>query len=98
MKRCSFAVRTLLAGASLLVTGLGAAPVAQAALQFDGSPGSGTPPATLGGYTMVPSPQDTREDGTSVGDAPATATSSFSFDISPELLTIPDSWQTTGWE
>lgn len=97
MKRCSFAVRTFLAAASLFVAGLGAAPVAQAGLKFDGSPGSGAPPATLGGYTMVPSPLDTRDDGSTVSDAPATPTSSFTFDQSQEILTIPLTWCTTNW-
>ena len=95
MKRCSFAVRTLLAGACLFVAALGAAPVAHAALKFDGSPGSGAPPATLGGYTMVPSPQDSRGDDTFVSDAPATVTSSFSFGQSQELLTAGSSWCST---
>jgi hypothetical protein len=97
MKRCSFALRALLVAAPFLVAGLAAAPAAQAALQFDGSPGSGAPPSTLGGYTMVPSPQDTRSDMTSVTDAPATATSSFSFDQPLELRTIPTSWCSTNW-
>jgi hypothetical protein len=97
MKRFSSAVRTLLAGTSLLFASLAAAPAAQAALKFDGSPGSSAPPATLGGFSMVASPQDTRDDGTTVTDAPATPTSSFSFDQSQQLLTIPDTWCTSNW-
>jgi HYR domain len=80
----------------MIVAGLGAAPVAQAALNFDGSPGNGVPPATFGGYTMVPSPQATGDDGTNVSDAPATATSSFSFDQSQALQTVP-TWCNSNW-
>ena len=97
MKRCSFVVRALLTGASLFVAGLGAAPAAQAALQFDGSPGNGAPPASFGGYTMVPSPQDLGADGSDVVGAPATASSSFSFDGTQQLVTIPTSWCNSNW-
>jgi hypothetical protein len=70
-------------------------PAAQAALVFDGSPGSGAPPATLGGFTMVPSPQDTRANFTTVTTAPATPTSSFSFSKTMSLRTIGS--YATGW-
>lgn len=82
----------LLAGATVA---LAVAPAAQAALVFDGSPGSGAPPATLGGFTMVPSPQDARANFTAVTTAPATPTSSFSFDRTMSLRTIGSF--VTGW-
>jgi len=70
---------------------------AQAALVFDGSPGSGAPPATLGGYTMSASPQDTNADFTEVSDAPATPTSSFGFEDPMQLYTVGDSWSSSDW-
>jgi hypothetical protein len=88
MRRFSPGLHAALMVAALLMVGLVATPAAQAALVFDGSPGSGAPPATLGGYTMVPSPQDARPDDVAVTDAPATRTSSFSFDTPALLRTI----------
>jgi hypothetical protein len=86
----------LLGGATVALV---VVPAAQAALVFDGSPGSGAPPATLGGYTMVPSPQDTRANFTKVTTAPATATSSFSYDRTMGLLTIGPTggWASSNW-
>src|SRR5207237_981057 len=41
------------------------------AVTFDGSPGTGAPPATLGGYTMTAFPGDPAADSASVTSAPA---------------------------
>jgi HYR domain len=97
MKRFSSGVRVVVASAAFLTVGLGAAPIAQAALQVDVSPGSGAPPATLGGYTMVPSPQDARPEPSTVMDAPATPTSSFSFGTDMGLQTVGSSWASSNW-
>ena len=97
MKRFWSGTRWFLASAAFLVASLGAASAAQAAVVFDGSPGSGAPPATLGGYTMTPSPQDTRADFTGVTDAPATPASSFSFDQTMQLYTVGQSWGSSNW-
>jgi hypothetical protein len=90
-------VRALRTTAMLLVACLAAAPVAQADLVFDGSPGSGLPPATLGGYTMVNSPQDLRSDYSTVTDAPATPSTAFSFGSPMIVATLGSSWNSSYW-
>ncbi len=97
MKRFSSRVRAGLGAAAFVVVSMGAAQAAQAAVQFDGSPTSGAPPATLGGFTMVPSPQDTRADGSNVTDPPATASSSFALSPSTVLETVGSSWGSSNW-
>jgi len=97
MKRFTSRARAAVAGAAFFVAALAAAPAAQAALTFVGSPGAGAPPATLGEYTMVPSPQDTGTDGAVVSSAPATPTSSFSFDNPMLLYSIGPSWNSSDW-
>ncbi len=61
-------------------------------LQFDGSPGSGSPPATLGGHTMTAFGNDARGlvDVTNVPDPAGT----ILFDPALQHLTVPDGWAT----
>lgn len=94
-RACRLLPPLLAVGVALLVL----APSSQAGIVFDGSPGNGAPPATLGGYTMVPSPQDTRGDDSWVYDAPATPTSRFGFSEPMRLGTIGchDSARTSPW-
>src|SRR5689334_1860410 len=97
MKRFVF-LRAALVGATLLVAGLLATPVAEAELVVDTSPGNGAAPATLGGVTMVPSTQDAcPSTGGAVTDAPATPASTFSFDSPMRLYTIGNGWCSTNW-
>jgi hypothetical protein len=56
---------------SLAVLGIGAAS-AQAAVVFNGSPGTGAPPATLGPYSMVAFGADPQPLGTDVSGVAAT--------------------------
>ena len=61
----TLAVFATLAGASLV----GAASASAAGtIVFDGSPGTGEPPATLGPYSMIPLPPDPRPLGDLVAD------------------------------
>ena len=67
--------------------------LAQAQIVFDGSPGSGAPPATLGGYTMTAVP------GSSVADNTTTISSVASplggtIGFSPSVITrtVPATW------
>jgi hypothetical protein len=90
-----FSVVAVAVACGLLVAVSGAQ--AAGSIVFDGAPGTGAPPASMGGYAMVSSPQDTRSDYTNVTSAPATASSSFAFNQSMQLYTIPSSWCSTDW-
>jgi hypothetical protein len=72
------------------------ASAAQAAVVFDGSPGSGPAPATLGGYAMTSFPADTRDDYTEVTDA-AAPSGSLTFGQSMGLYTIGPTWHSGLW-
>jgi hypothetical protein len=67
-------------------------------ISFDGGPGTGAPPATLGPYTMLPFPEDTRPIGssgrfTSV-PGPTDGPGDLQFDLVVEHDNIPDGWAT----
>ncbi len=62
-------------------------------LSFDGSPGTGPPPATLGPYTMTAFGPDSRPEGESVdGVSDPAGTIGFSPDLSHRR--VPNSWAT----
>lgn len=71
--RRSFAATSLSLLATVVFAGvsLAAAPAAQASIVFDGSPGTGAPPATLGPYTMTPFAADPRPTGEAVYTVPS---------------------------
>jgi hypothetical protein len=69
---------------------------ADAAVVFDGSPGSGAPPATLGGYQMTPFPSDTRPIETLVSDIPAPG-GSVALSSAVHVLSVPEFWATGPW-
>ncbi len=66
---------------------------AHAAVLFDGSPGTGAPPATLGGYTMTPFAADPQPVFT---DVPGVAAPVGTLGFSPSLnhRKVPTSWLT----
>ncbi len=65
---------------------------------FDGSPGTDAPPATLGGFPMVPFEVDTRPNGSNnkYPDVPLPAPYNGSLGFTPDLahLKIPGNWST----
>ena len=68
---------------------------ADAAVVFDGSPGTGEPPATLGGYVMVPI-EETRANATLVSNAPLpNGTAAFDQDV--RILTVSKVFNPAGW-
>jgi hypothetical protein len=87
-------VRGVFAG---IVASLALAPATQAAVVFDGSPGNGAAPATLGGWALVASPQDDRANFELVDNAPATVDTSFTFDSFVSLRTIGAGWISAPW-
>ena len=60
--------RIFVALAALIVFSFSALAQGNPNIVFDGAPGTSAPPATLGGYTMVPFPADARPDFTIVND------------------------------
>jgi Subtilase family len=62
-------------------------------LSFDGSPGTGPPPATLGPYTMTPFAPDPRPEGESVSSL-ADPAGTIGFSPAVTHLVTPSSWAT----
>ena len=60
--------RIFVALAALIVFSFSALAQGNPNIVFDGAPGTNPPPATLGGYTMVPFAPDARPDFTIVND------------------------------
>jgi uncharacterized repeat protein (TIGR01451 family) len=95
MRRFSSWLGVSVCAALPLTACLVAAPAAQAAqgaIVVDTSPGTGSPPPTLGGYTMTPFPADPQPVGTQVSSVASPLSGSVSF--SPSLLhdTIGNGW------
>jgi Ca2+-binding RTX toxin-like protein len=67
--------------------------VADAAVVFDGSPGTGAPPATLGGYTMTAFPDDTRPEFDPVTTVPG-PTGDLVFGAPHNHRDVGSSWAT----
>jgi hypothetical protein len=84
--------RWCLVPAVVFAAGLVAVPAAQAAVVFDGSPGIGTPPATLGPYSMTSFPADPQASDTNVSSVASPLGGNVTF--SPGLFhtTIGDAW------
>lgn len=80
----------LAALAALAVT---AAP-ASAEIVFDGSPGTGAPPATLGPYEMTPYTDDPRANRSSVNAVPDFPGGELGFDRTLSLRQIGNGWAT----
>lgn len=62
---------------------------------FDGSPGSGPPPATLGPYSMTPFPADPQADLALVTTVAAPSGGSVKFDATVQHRIVGTSW--AGW-
>jgi hypothetical protein len=67
---------------------------AQAAVVFDGGPGTGPPPPTLGPYTMTPFPPDPQPLFTSVGSVASPLGGSLTFTPEVQHVRIGDGWST----
>jgi hypothetical protein len=82
--------------AAALIVGALPAPVAAAGIVFDGSPGTGAPPATLGGYPMTPFGPDGYVYGQTVSSVPAPGGGSVGFSY-PGWVFAPASGLNGGW-
>ena len=67
---------------------------ANAEVIFDGSPGTGPPPATLGPYTMTPFPEDPRALFEQVTDVPSPLGGAIEFDRPMTHRRIGEGWAT----
>ena len=86
----TLAVLVILAGASLV----GAASASAAGtIVFDGSPGAGPPPVTLGPYTMIPVQPDERPLGDIVTGVPSPS-GPIGFSPALEHLRVAQGWAT----
>jgi hypothetical protein len=86
-RRC--AIAGLVAGALLAV---GAGP-ASAAIVFNGAPGTGAPPTTLGPYSMTPFANDTRANAGDVSDTP-TPLGNVTYDNPMRHVEVGAGWAT----
>jgi hypothetical protein len=86
--------RWLLVPAVVFAAGFVAMPAAQAAVVFDGSPGTASPPATLGPYSMTSFPADPQASDTNVGSVASPLGGSVAFSPSIFHTTIGDAWST----
>ena len=77
---------------SFALTGAGTATSSPGAIVFDGSPGTGAPPATLGPYTMTPFALDPQPYGL-VGSV-AGPTGAVTFSPLLDHVRVTDGWQT----
>ena len=89
MKALAFIMR----GATLALLAAGTTISAYAGINFDGSPGTAAPPATLGGYTMVPFGDDTRAVPGSVTTVPG-PDGDVTFEATKGHADIPIGWAT----
>ena len=71
----------------------GASAAASSGIVFNGSPGTGPAPATLGPYTMHPFAADPQPDGTVSGASGPTGRVTFAPALNHEQVS-PDGWQT----
>jgi hypothetical protein len=88
MNSISFFWRTAL----MAVTATCLSSVAYAGVVFDGSPGSGAPPSTLGGYAMTAFSDDPRDQYSTVSDGRTGPTGNVGFDHDMTLLTAGNGW------
>lgn len=79
-----------------LFAAAGRVTAANAGVVFDGSPGSGPAPATLGGYPMTPFPTDNRPIESLVSDVPAPG-GSLTLSYAVHVLSVPSFWATGLW-
>lgn len=77
-----------------LATALVAAPVADGAVVFTGSPGTGSPPATLGGYAMTPFGADSQQLFANVTSVTSPLTGSLTFNPALDHVVIGNGWST----
>jgi len=90
-------VRSLTVGAAALALVVAALPAPTAAsngIFFDGSPGTGDPPPTLGGYPMTPFGPDGYLAGTVTSSVPAPGGGVLGFNMSQFILNSSLAW---GW-
>ena len=73
---------------------LAAAPAAQAAIVFNGSPGTGSPPATLGGYPMTAFGADSRPLNTDVTTVTSPIEGNVAFNPALEHEQVGNGWAT----
>jgi hypothetical protein len=94
LRLCRLPLGALVVSLGLLGVGVASA---QAAVIFNGAPGSGAPPATLGPYTMTPFPTDTRTQGSTVSSIPAPNAKQVLLSPSSELRAVGAGWATGAW-
>jgi hypothetical protein len=69
-------------------------PPASTPITYNGSPGTGAPPSTLGPYAMTPFGDDARAEFTPVEFVPAPGGGNITFSSPLELREVPSSWST----
>jgi len=77
-----------------LATALVAAPVADGAVVFSGSPATGSPPATLGGYAMTPFAADSQQLFDNVTSVASPLSGSLTFSPALDHVVIGNGWST----
>lgn len=78
----------------LVILLLGTVGVASAGINFDGTPGTAAPPATLGPYTMMPFPADPTPELTILSSIPSPLGGSLGFTGDVDHRIVTSSWGT----